>query len=71
MLLSGLVYKYKCGGCNATCYGKTKRHFKVRICEHLGISHLTEKKVKIDNNKLTANTSYVVTTLHPLKTFPF
>ena len=54
MLLSGLVYQYKCGGCNATYYGKTKRHFKVRICEHLGISHLTGKKVKIDNNKLMA-----------------
>ena len=54
MLLSGLVYQYKCGGCNATYYGKTKHHFKVRICEHLVISHLTEKKVKIDNNKLTA-----------------
>ena len=54
MLLSGLVYKYKCRGCNATDYGKTKRHFKVRICEHLGISDLTEKKVKIENNKLTA-----------------
>ena len=54
MLLSGLAYQYKCGGCNATYYGKTKRHFKVRIYEHLGISHLTEKKVKIDNNKLTA-----------------
>ena len=24
------------------------------MCEHLGISHLTEKKIKIDNNKLTA-----------------
>ena len=47
------MYQYKCGGCNATYYGKTKRHFKVRICEHLGISHLTDKKVKIDNNKLT------------------
>ena len=34
---------------------QTKRHFKVRICEHLGILHLTgEKKVQIDNNKLTA-----------------
>ena len=54
MLLSGLVYQYKCCGCNATYYGKTKHHFKVRICEHLGISHLTEKKLKIDNNKLTA-----------------
>ena len=53
MLLSGLVYQYKCGGCNATYYGKTKRHFKVRICEHLGISHLTEEKLKIDNRKLT------------------
>ena len=47
MLLSGLVYQYKCGSCNATNY------FKVRICEHLGILHLTDKKVKIDNNKLT------------------
>ena len=44
MLLSGLVYKYKCGGCNATYYGKTKRHFKIRICEHFGISYLTEKR---------------------------
>ena len=26
----------------------------MRICERLGISHLTGKKVKIDNNKLTA-----------------
>ena len=54
MLLSGIVYQYKCVGCNATYYRKTKRHFKVRICEHLGIPHLTEKKAKIDNNKLTA-----------------
>ena len=54
MLLSGLVYQYKCGGCNATYNGKIKRHFNVRICEHLAISHLTEKKLKIDNNKLTA-----------------
>ena len=53
MLLLGLVYQYKCGGCNATYYGKTKRHFRVRICGHLGISHLTEKKVKTGNNKLT------------------
>ena len=33
-----------CGGCNATYYGKTQRHFKARICEHLGISHLSGKK---------------------------
>ena len=39
---------------NATYYGKTIHHFKVWICEYLGILHLIEKKVKIDNNKLTA-----------------
>ena len=52
MLLSRLAYMYKCGGYNATYYGKTKRQFKVRIWEHSGISHFTGKKVKIDN-KLT------------------
>ena len=60
MLLSGLVYQYKCGGCNATYYGKTKRHFKAWICEHLGISHLTGKNVKTDNNKLTAIQEYLL-----------
>ena len=54
MLLSGLAYKCKCNGYNTTYYNKTKRHFKVRICEHLGISHLISKKENINNNKLTA-----------------
>ena len=47
---SGIVYKFQCGSCNATYYGKTKRHFKVRICEHLGISALTGKRVKGDDD---------------------
>ena len=42
-LKSGLVYRFKCGGCNTTYYGKTIRHFHVRIYEHLGISPLTGK----------------------------
>ena len=41
ILLSGHVYKYNRGACNSTNYGKTKRRFKGRISEHLGISHLT------------------------------
>ena len=45
-----VVCKFKCGGCTATYYGKTKHHFKVRICEHLGVSALTGKRVKGDNN---------------------
>ena len=45
-LRSGIFYEFKCGGCNATCYGKTKRHFKVRMCEHLGVFALTGKRLK-------------------------
>ena len=52
-LLSGIVYKFQCGGCNATYYGKTKRHFKVRFCEHSRISALTGKRVKcVDNSAI-------------------
>ena len=45
-LRPGIVYRFQCGSCNATYYGRTKRHFKVRMCEHLGISTLTGKRVK-------------------------
>ena len=54
MLLSRLPCTYKCGGCKDTYYGKTKRYFKVYICKHLKVSHLTTKKAKIDNSQLTA-----------------
>ena len=56
-LRSGIVYKFKCGGCNATYYGKTKRHFKVRMCEHLGVSALTGKRVKGDNDSAVKESS--------------
>ena len=45
MLIDGLEFY---GSCNATYYGK------VRISEHLGISHLTGKKPKIENSKVIA-----------------
>ena len=52
-LRSGIVYKFQCGGCNATYYGKTKRHFKVWFWEHLRISALTGKRVKcVDNSAI-------------------
>ena len=53
MLHWGLAYKCNSGGWNAACYGKTKRHFNVPIC-NFGILHLTGKKVKTDNYKLMA-----------------
>ena len=49
-LRSGIVYKFKCSGCNATYYDKTKRNFKVRMCEHLGVSALIGMTVKGDDN---------------------
>ena len=42
--------QFQCGSCNATHCGKTKRHFKVRMCEHLGISAVTGKRVKGDDD---------------------
>ena len=49
-LPSGIVYKFKCGSCNATSYRKTKHHFKVRMCEHLGVSVFIGKWVKGNND---------------------
>ena len=38
-LQSHLVYKFTCGNCNLTYYGKTKRHLNARSSEHKCISH--------------------------------
>ena len=51
-LRSGIVYKFKCGGWNATYYGKTKRLFKARIYERFGVSVFTGKRVKGGNNSV-------------------
>ena len=45
-LTSGVVYKFQCELCNESYYGQCVRHLNVRIEEHIGISPLTEKKVK-------------------------
>ena len=46
-LMSCVVYKFQCGRCNASYYGETDRHLKIRLEEHIGISPLTFKKVKL------------------------
>ena len=43
---SNLAYKFKCNICNDIYYDKTKRHFKVRAFDQLGITPLTDRKVK-------------------------
>ena len=37
-LQSNFVYKFKCGSCTASYYGKTYRHMKVRVSEQQGVS---------------------------------
>ena len=54
---SGIAYKFQSGGCNLTSYCKTKRHFRVRMCQQLGISPLTGKRV--DGDDYSAMKEYV------------
>ena len=41
-----LCYKFQSSSCNATCYGKTKHHIKVRVSGHMGVSAHTGKNIK-------------------------
>ena len=43
LMCSNVIYKYTCSGCDATYYGKTKRHLIVRCREHLGINKAGQK----------------------------
>lgn len=47
---SGIVYKYSCGCCNVTRIGKTMRYLNVRASDHLGVPHLTGRRVAICHN---------------------
>ncbi len=42
-LMSGVVYKFTCAGCNSSYIGSTKRYWEKRLEEHLHISALTGK----------------------------
>ena len=45
-LPSHLVYKFSCSNCNVTYDSKTERHLNVQSSEHIGISHLTGRRVE-------------------------
>ena len=52
-LSSHIVYKFICSCCNATYYGRTQRHFFVRVSERLGITPLTGKFIKTPKKSAT------------------
>ena len=61
-LISGVLYKLRCGLCYESYYGECVRDLNVRIGEHIGISPLTRKKIKpkgsaVSNHLLLCNHS--------------
>ena len=59
---SNVIYKFTCKSCQAFYVGKTFRHFKHRVGEHIGRSHLTGKKYKTPSK--TAVCDHMVLTGH-------
>ena len=49
-LRSKILYRFTCDGCNSIYIGKTKRHFHIRGCEHLGLSFRTGKGLTFNPN---------------------
>ena len=70
-LRPGIVYKFKCAGCTATYYGKTKRHFKVKMCECFGVSALTGRELKRTAILLANDIMYFVIIYLALTIFPY
>ena len=48
-----LAYSFKCNSCNAEYIVKTKRHYRTRTSEHIGVSPLRGKLVK-NNSQISA-----------------
>ena len=61
-LHSNVAYKFLCGRCNATYYGKTCRHLSLRVGERSGVSPLTGKKSK--SKKSTAVKDHMLSCDH-------
>ena len=64
-LQSLVLYKFTCNSCNAIYPGKTKRHYKVRLNEHLGISFRTERPLTYAESTATAVNKHCETCMHP------
>ena len=47
---SHLLYRFTCSNCKVAYIGKTRRHYLVRVFEHLGVSLRTGKKYTFNPN---------------------
>ena len=56
-----ILYKFLCNGCNSIYLGKSKRHYLVRVFEHLGVSLATGKHYTYNckNNNNTAVLNHI------------
>ena len=45
-------YKFQCGLCNESYHGECIRRLNIRNVEHIGISRLTKKQVKLKNTSV-------------------
>ena len=50
VLTSGVTYKFQCGPCNESYYGKCVRHSAVRSGEYIDISPLTNRRLQPGKN---------------------
>ena len=51
-LRSGIVYKFQCGSSKTSYYGKTEHHFKVKMCQDVGISVLAGERFNSDDSAI-------------------
>ena len=65
-----ILYQYTCDICNDIYIGKTKRHYRVRNFEHLGISLLTHKPYTYNptNGNNTAILNHIIKIVHAART---
>ena len=64
-----LCCKFQCSSCNATYYGKIKRHFKVPVSEHMGVSACTGKNIKSTKNSAVHVHMVVCNNIVPFEEF--
>ena len=70
-LISGVVYKFQCGLCNESYYGKSIRHLDIRSGEHIAVSPITERRSNHQITVLFVNIYSSITFQPLLKTLAF